>query len=192
MNNLEKVEKLREKADVTYEEAKAVLEECDWDLLEAVLTLEARGKIKEKTTASYSTNGQSSTEGPKNPQQVAESYQHYQENKEKEKGAFHTIWEGIKYLFHKGCENRFVVRKNGEQIMEIPVILMILLMIAFFWCLLILMVVSLFFGFSYGFAGPDLGKENVNNAMNKATEAAENLKTEVKEKEKEKNNNQQQ
>ena len=46
MEQLEKVEKLRERADVSYEEAKEALEACDWDLLDAMVWLEKRGKVK--------------------------------------------------------------------------------------------------------------------------------------------------
>ena len=74
---------------------------------------------------------------------------------------------------------------------SIPVLLFAILIIAFFWCILILMLIGLFFRFSYNFSGPDLGKKSVNDAMNKATEAAENIKTEIKnsseEKDEEKN-----
>ena len=45
MDNLDKVEKLRERADISYDEARAVLEECEWDLLDAVIKLEEQGKI---------------------------------------------------------------------------------------------------------------------------------------------------
>lgn len=44
MEQLEKVEKLRERADVSYEEAKEALEACDWDLLDAMVWLEKEGK----------------------------------------------------------------------------------------------------------------------------------------------------
>ncbi|MDY5103377.1 MAG: UBA/TS-N domain protein, partial [Agathobacter sp.] len=40
MDNFEKVEKLKERANVTYEEAKQALEACDWDILEAMIYLE--------------------------------------------------------------------------------------------------------------------------------------------------------
>ena len=46
MDNLEKVERLREKADVTYDEAKRALEACNWDMLDAMIYLEALGKVK--------------------------------------------------------------------------------------------------------------------------------------------------
>ena len=66
MDNLKKVEKLMERADVSYEEAKAVLEECDWDVLEAVVKLESQGKLKKNaSTASYSTDGSAAGNGKK-------------------------------------------------------------------------------------------------------------------------------
>lgn len=40
MDNFEKVEKLREKANVSYEEAKQALENCNWDILDAMIYLE--------------------------------------------------------------------------------------------------------------------------------------------------------
>ena len=46
MNHLEKVEKLRQRADVSYEEAKEALESCDWDILDALILLESQGKVK--------------------------------------------------------------------------------------------------------------------------------------------------
>ena len=56
MEQLEKVEKLRERADVSYEEAKEALEACDWDLLDAMVWLEKRGKVKGPTKESFTTS----------------------------------------------------------------------------------------------------------------------------------------
>ena len=182
MEHLEKVEKLREKANVSYEEAKAALESCDWDILDALVKLESEGKVNIENTADLSTKGDSAEDEPKSPQQLAESYQSYhQKQHKKEKGFWHSIKNSIKYLFRKGCENKFIVRRHGEIILDIPVLLLIVLMIAFFWALLILMVIGLFFGFSYSFAGPELGRDDINSAMGKATSAAEALKTEIRE-----------
>ena len=43
----------------------------------------------------------------------------------------------------------------------------------------ILLVIGLFTGFRYAFNGPELGKDSVNSAMNKAAEVAEKVKDEV-------------
>ena len=54
MNNVEMIEKLMEKADVTYEEAKGVLESLNWNLLDALIALEKEGKMKRsKTSRTY-------------------------------------------------------------------------------------------------------------------------------------------
>ena len=55
MEKLEKVEKLREKTGVTYEDAKAALVACDYDLLDAIVYLEKLGKIKSPENTSYTT-----------------------------------------------------------------------------------------------------------------------------------------
>ena len=45
MEQLEKVERLREKTGCTYEEAKAALEASNWDMLDAIVYLENQGKM---------------------------------------------------------------------------------------------------------------------------------------------------
>lgn len=175
MDNLEKVEKLRKKADITYEEAREILEQCDWDLLDAVIELEARGKIR-NDSAAYSTEGSSEQDAPKSPKQVAESYQSYDQNKRNDKGFFKTLWNGFVFLLKKGCENTFVVARDNKYIMQIPVLLLIILLLCSCFLVLVVMIVGLFFGFRYSFAGPDLGKDSVNIVMDKAGTAADDLK----------------
>ena len=46
MDNFEKVERLVEKANVSFEDAKAALDEANGDLLDAMIILEKRGKGK--------------------------------------------------------------------------------------------------------------------------------------------------
>ena len=46
MTNFEMVETLRDKANVTYEEARDALEKSNWDLLDAMLLLEKEGRVK--------------------------------------------------------------------------------------------------------------------------------------------------
>ena len=48
MDRMESVELLREKAGVSYEEAKKALEESGWDILDAIIMLERQGKLSGK------------------------------------------------------------------------------------------------------------------------------------------------
>ena len=50
MERMDMVEMLREKANITYEEAKTVLDEANGDLLDAMILLERRGKVQRPET----------------------------------------------------------------------------------------------------------------------------------------------
>ena len=45
-NNLELIDLLRERANISYEDAKAALEACDYDVVEALINLEKNDKMK--------------------------------------------------------------------------------------------------------------------------------------------------
>lgn len=180
MDNLEKIEKLREKSEISYEEAREILKKCDGDLLDAIIFLEKQGKIKTDSQEEPHGESKSSSDAPKNPKEIAESYKNYEYEKQKnEKGVFNTIISALKIIIKKGCENKFIIKRHGTFIMDIPVLLLIILLIIMFWLILILSVVGLFFGFRYSFSGPDLGCDKVNNVMEKAAKAAEDLKAEA-------------
>ena len=49
MDNYQKVEQLVNKTGCSYEDAKAALEGCGWDMLDAVISLEREGKIKKES-----------------------------------------------------------------------------------------------------------------------------------------------
>ena len=58
MDKLEKVEKLREKTGVSYEDAKNALEACDYDLLDAIIYLEKLDKVKAPEVESFTTGAE--------------------------------------------------------------------------------------------------------------------------------------
>lgn len=196
MTNLEKVEKLKEKAKVSYEEAKDALEACEWDMLDAIVKLEREGKIgivqdesDEDTPAiefssqeQYAENhagNQHSTQNTDTPQQIVESYQTYREEQQKKnKGKMDDFWNWCKKILKKSVDNKFVVARHGEKVMEIPVLLLVILLLASVWIILVVLGAGLFFGFSYSFAGPDLGKKDINDTMSKANDVADSIKNE--------------
>ena len=93
MENLEKVEKLRERAEVTYEEARAALEENNWDLLDAMVALERAGKTKAPEKKNFSTSYEKQDDlvavrekveeqKKQKPQKAPYSTEHYQPDRE--------------------------------------------------------------------------------------------------------------
>lgn len=178
MVTLEQVEELRQRANISYDEAKAALEETNGDMLEAIINLEKQNRIKPPKGGGYYSS--------KNSQQDRRNEQHSGSNSSKENdgasfgellGKFFR-WAGK--IINKGNKNHLEVIKDGDKIMAIPVTVLAVLLLFMFWITIPLMIVGLFFGYKYIFSGPDLGKENVNRAMDSVADVAENLKNEVK------------
>lgn len=169
MEHIEMVEKLAAKTGVTYAEAKAALEENNWDMLDALIALEQNGKVNtEKTTASYTTTAEAK------PTQKEET-----PKKDKASG-WEEFKRGFCTLMRKGMKNHFIVTRLGEEVISVPVLILILVACCCFWLLLPLLVVGLFCDCRYSFQGEDLGKKDVNDAMEKASVYADDLKQSVK------------
>lgn len=171
MEQLEKVEKLRQRADVSYEEAREALEASGWDLLDAMVYLEKKGKVKPPQQETYTTN--------------CEDQMQYVDVKEKvqeqEEEASESFWQKLRHLFRIGIrksrENYFCITRKGEEILRMYVITAVILLI-FFWKFLIpAAIIALFFDCRYSFKGKD-NLEGVNKAMEKAGEFAEKVKGE--------------
>lgn len=171
MTNFEMVETLREKANVTYEEARDALEAANWDLLDAMLLLEKEGKVPE-SSASFSTRPEAEEEEAprrRNPDGV--------------RSAIRWLGCALRKLVYVGNTNSLVVARHGNELFSLPVTVCVILLLCSVWTVLIVMALSLFFGVRYSFRGPQLGKEAINNAMNRAADAAENMKEEIRKQE---------
>lgn len=171
MDRIEIVEKLREKADVTYEEAKAALEQSDWDMLDAMVLLEKNGKVKQET-GSYSTK----SKGNKNRE-----YYDMPKDTTGIGDICRKLFKWLGKLIQKGNRNTINADRYGERIISVPVTAFALVVLVGFWGIIPIMVVGLFFGFSYSFSGPDLGRDDFNDVIGKATKVAESIKDEFKE-----------
>lgn len=170
MNEFEKVEKLRERANVTYEEAKEALDQCNGDLLDAMMLLERQGKAKAPQQSSFSTSYE------EQPQ-----YLSVEEKVQESKGDGKSIWEKIcdfcKMIWRKGCDNYFCLHHKGELIFKIPVVAFVIVLLFAWNVSLIALVVGLFFDCRYSFAGKD-ELDAANKVFDKASEFAEQVKDE--------------
>ena len=172
MDEFEKVEKLTQRANVSFEEAKEALKQADGDLLDAMILLEAQGKVPagEKTSRSTTYEGQSEYIDVRDAV----------ENEDRKSGR--TLGQKIKHLFHliwiKIRENKFLVERKGERIVSVPVWVLILALIFSFWTVGIVLVVGLFLDCRYEIVGPD-DLSVVNNALDKAGDVVEKVKDEV-------------
>lgn len=166
---LEQVERLREKADVSYAKAKEALEYSGGNLLDALIYLEEQGAIPRPEGAYYSTRGQTppAPEEPEEPEPQPE--------KEKKTGRS-SILGRIRYIL---LDNALEIWQKDRPIAALPVLILILLVIVAYYIVIPLLILSLFFGFRYRFSGPDLEREEINNVMGSVADTAADLGRQV-------------
>jgi len=195
MVTIEQVEKLRERAALTYDEAKTALENADGDLLQAIIDLEKEGKIKPPQGGGFyqSQSGvpaESFKTGSGGKARAAGGrYYHYKDDREyykfeessfrKNMGRFFR-WLG--QVFHKGNVNCMMVEKDGSEVISLPITVLILLLIFAFWIIVPLLIIGFFFSYRYSFKGPDIKSNNnkINEAMGNVADAAEGVAEGIK------------
>ncbi len=171
MERLEMIDKLMERADVTFAEAKEMLEQKDWDLLEAMVALEEQGKVK----GAHSTSD--SAEGVVYEEVEATASRNAGEGEKEHAGR--RLIKFLGTLLRKGMDNKFIVEKNGEIVLTLPVLVLVIIMMISFWFSGILLIVGIFFNYHYSFEGSDLGKDNVNGTVDRVTGAAKKVMDDV-------------
>ncbi|NLD34636.1 MAG: DUF4342 domain-containing protein [Clostridiales bacterium] len=140
MDHFDMTEKLREKANVSYEEAKEALERSEWDLLEAIVYLESNGKMKQETRQ----------EEPDMKQETAKKKAQSVGN------VFDTISAFVGNLIEKGNRNHLEVHRNGDRLFSLPLTVLALLCLIAFWLVIPVLVIGWFTGCQYRFTGRDV------------------------------------
>lgn len=158
MEMFEKVNALRERANVSYEEAKNALDRTGGDVLEAMILLEREGKTRSFGTESSVSSGTDNAAGNKNDGK--------------------TFGDKLKALFHKSTVNYVVIDRKDERILRIPVLAMVLAFCIALPAAVIAIVVSLFLDCRYSFEGQDEMKA-ANDVCAKASDIAGQVKEKV-------------
>lgn len=166
MDNLEKVEKLREKTGVSYEEAKEALEANNYDVLDAIIYLEKKGKVKAPEVTDYTTE---------------QAQQEYTRdcNKKTFGQMMDQFFSWCGRLLKKSVDSKFIIERRGSTMVNVPVLVLILAIIFAFWITIPLLVVGLFCECRYHFAGIDNINVDLNSACDKVADTVETIKTDI-------------
>lgn len=167
MEKFEKVEKLSARANVSFEEAKEALENCDWDLLDAMVHLEQQGKVKAPGRSTYSTSYEEQEDFVSVKEQVS--------SQQKETGLLDALRNLVRGFIEWCRGNYFCAKRNGEIKLKVPMLAFIILTLIFWQIELPVMAVLLFCGFRYSFFGKDELK-GANRFMDKVGDLAEMVK----------------
>lgn len=164
---LEQVERLREKADVSYEQAKAALEEAGGSLLDALILLERQGRVNPGAgrSARYSTR-------PGAGSQSSQAFYPGPAEEPPEQGS--GFWHMAQDLLRRSVENNLEVWRRGENMVNIPLLIAALLLVVAFWICLPLVVVGLLAGCRFRLAGPDFEHGQASEAVSRAASAVGN------------------
>ena len=167
MERYEMAELLSKKAGVSLEEARQALAENEWDLLDAMVALERRGRTAVETV----TVDGADQSGYAEPQPVKNTVK-------KEPiftNGFAEIWHYIKRFWRFLLETSFTVCRRNERIFSVPILVLVILLLCSFWVVLPLLVIGLFVGCKYRFEGRKAA-EAANRAMEKLDGVVENIK----------------
>ena len=198
MTQYEMTEQLSEKLHVTLEDAKTALENGDWNMLTATHLLEQEKfrRMQELNEAASTAEAAAVQFAPDEgaadaiSMDDAATEEAAAEEKVEETGnararkhrggkALRNLGQHIRRLVACGNRNRLEVRKGDELVLSLPVTVVAVAMLCAFWVCLILLVVGLFTGCHYSFNGKELGRKNINDALAKAADAAEQMKQNV-------------
>ena len=122
MDKLEKVEKLRAKTGVSYEDAKNALEACDYDLLDAIIYLEKLDKVKAPEVESFTTG-----EEQKTSTEFEQAQQTYTNdcNKVTFGQMMDRFFKWCGRILKKSVDSTFIVERRGQTMINVPVLVLV-------------------------------------------------------------------
>lgn len=188
---LDQVEKLREKAEgLTYEEAKALLEQTGGDLLDALILLERQGRTAPGggyfTTRPGGEPEDGGTAAPPDyrgrPHADAKApHAHAWSFDTKDwKEWLHDVWNAFVSIIRHSTVNQFEVWRKGQVMTSIPLLILIILIIVAPWVSIPMLLIGLICGCRFRFSGPDLGKDSINDVIGSVSETVDGVVDQVK------------
>ena len=174
----EQVERLRARTGLSYERARALLEQAGGDLLEALILLERQGGTGQAAGSFYSTRPDSGVEAP--PASAASGS--LQKTRESRPGFWDwltQLLDAVWDLLRHSVVNRLEIWRRGEMMSSMPVLILVLLVIVAFWLTAALLLFGLLFGCTYRFSGPDLNRDVLRQASSAVHRAVDRLCREV-------------
>ena len=197
MTQYEMTEALAAKMNISLEDAKNALEANGWNTLTATYQLEQESFRRKQELNAYAASGEAAAVqvAPREDQSAAEEIAADRTEADAPKAAGaaeetrsarsvrHCRGKGLRRLADHGrrlvaCgnRNRFEVRRGDEQVLSMPVTALVLLLLFAFWVCLPLLVIGLFAGFRYSFGGRELGRGDINGALDRAADAADRVR----------------
>ena len=155
MINLSLIDKLQKQANVSFEDAKEALEMTEWDVLDAYVWLQARGKID-----SLPMESEPRVNEKKEEEKNMESNQNTvntARQEEEDLGFFGNLLQMLR-------QNRLVARASRGRVWSISLLGLLFVLLFFRKFFFVALIISLLLQVKYSIEGPD-AKKKANNAQ---------------------------
>lgn len=173
MDDLEKVETIRTKFNVSYTDAKAALDAAGGNVLDAIIWLESQGKTQ--TTSAHAATESAPVDEPSAEMVAAQAAYEKSSEKTDFSKKMDSVWEYLKKLFRLSLDTKFIATRRDAIILNIPILIPIVALFA--WGATIwLMLLGLFFGMRYRIDSDGDVPGSINNLMDHAADAADGIK----------------
>lgn len=152
MEHMDMIDKLKEKAGITREEAADALTRANWDMLEALVILEREGVIAPLTSSVVTSSGTPNGYGYRDPGVRGSA-------------PGESLGDKIKNLARNSLIYSFMVRREGKVIISLPVLLFIIILLAAFRITAAALLIGLFCGCRYNLEKRDGENEDGNGGV---------------------------
>lgn len=174
---LEMVERLKEKANVSYALAKEALEYSGGNLLDALIYLEEKEAIPREEQSYFSTKSEMPPPPP--PAEPLPVQPPVKGKKQKVPKQPRTGESGIRRFFTTLrrwlVDNELEIWRRDQPVTALPVLILVLLLCCAFWITALVLLFGLFLGFRYRFSGPDLERDDLNGMISSVANTAADL-----------------
>ena len=157
MEHMDMIDKLREKAGITREEAADALTRADWDMLEALVILEREGRIAPLTSSVVTSDTSGAGAGAKGNgfsgayggcgyagAQTGSARSYGYAGNARSGGP--TLGDRIRTLAKNSIAYSFLVRREGKVVISLPVLVFLIILLAAFRITAVALLVGLFCG----------------------------------------------
>lgn len=159
MDKFKLVEKLKDKANVSYEEAKDALESSNWDILDAMLYLEEHGNVEKQSIREIYTNEYNKSYS--NEEDLNKDKEKKYSNNSKDNIDFQGIFEFICRAIDTSNNIFLEIKRRGVVLLKFPLTVIILLLFFTFWVTIPIMITGLFFEVEFFLATKRVDEEKV-------------------------------
>ena len=137
MEHMDMIDKLKEKAGISREEAADALTRADWDMLEALVILEREGRIAPLTSSVVTADAAQNGYGFRTAADRSAA------------GTGEGLGRKVKDLAHNSLVYSLMVRRGGKVIISLPVLVFVIILCAAFRLTAAAMLIGLFVGCKY-------------------------------------------